>query len=163
MCSIASSVERACSNWRATFARPPDDLRVIFEPAPAVLLEQRGVPWPRLAALVERARSDVRAEHAAELASRPDLRAEVHARYRPDQGHTLEASLNQPAEFWVSYALLSPWATQPGETPRLDVRGRHAVVPLSPPRGSRAFVAVETDDALLGCPVRLAAGRIELP
>jgi putative SOS response-associated peptidase YedK len=148
---------------RATFARPPDDLRVIFERAPSVLLERAGVSWPRLAALVESARSHVRAEHAAQLASRPDLRAEVHARHRSDRGHTLEASLNQSAEFWVSYAVLSPWAHQPGETPRLDVRGRHAVVPLSPPRGSRAFVAVETDDVLLGCPVRLAASRIGLP
>jgi hypothetical protein len=155
--------ERLLELARATFVRPPDDLRVIFERPPALLLERAGVPWPRLAALVEGARRDVRAERAAALAGRPDLRAEVHVRFRPDRGFALEASLNQPAEFWVSYAVLSPWPGQSGEMPRLDVRGRHAVVPLSPPRGSRVFVAVETEDALLGCPIRLAASRIELP
>jgi hypothetical protein len=46
--------------------------------------------------------------------------------------------------------------------PRLDVIGARAVLPLSAPHGARVLVALEVDDEVLDCPVRVLAERLEL-
>jgi hypothetical protein len=45
--------------------------------------------------------------------------------------------------------------------PRLDVLQPSAVLPLSPSRNARVLVVVEVDDAVLDCPVRVLAERLE--
>lgn len=148
---------------RAAFARPPDDVRVLFEPGPARWLAAAGTSYSGLATALERSRREVRQARGAELAARPALRGDVHAAYSAARGHTLEVRVSADADFWALYGLLGPWTTYVPDLSRLDVHGRRAVLPLSPPRGSLALVAIETEDPVLDCPVRLAARRVELP
>jgi hypothetical protein len=57
--------------------------------------------------------------------------------------------------------VLSPWTTDAGEMPRLDVLGSSAVLPLSPSRNDRVLAVLEVDDEVLDCPVRVLAERLE--
>jgi hypothetical protein len=65
------------------------------------------------------------------------------------------------ARYTAYYSELSPWTADVGEMPRLDVLQPSAVLPLSPSRNARVLVVVEVDDAVLDCPVRVLAQRLE--
>jgi hypothetical protein len=149
---------------RSLFARPPDDFRVLFERAPASRLEDAAMSWPALAAETERERQAVRERHAAEWARRPQRSAAIAVEQTPRQGTRIDVSLAGADAYFALYSVLGPWSGwQSSSLSRLDVRGPRATLPLSAPRGSRVLVAVETDDAMLACPVRVTSERVTLP
>jgi hypothetical protein len=149
---------------RSLFARPPDDFRVLFERAPAAQLEQAGESWSVLAAGTERERRAVLERHAAEWARAPRRSAAITVEQTPRRGTSIDVSLAGADAYFALYSVLGPWSGwQSSSLSRLDVRAPRATLPLSAPRGSRVLVAVETDDALLGCPVRVKSERITLP
>jgi hypothetical protein len=65
------------------------------------------------------------------------------------------------SRYAVYYRVLSPWTTDAGDMPRLDVLGSSAVLPLSPSRNERVLAVIEVDDEILDCPVRVLAERLE--
>jgi hypothetical protein len=103
-----------------------------------------------------------RAEHAAELSQRVPLSARVELQHSRAHGHSVLTHVDGAASYWVLHQSLGPWTGETGGLSRFDVSGGSAVLPVSPSRGMRLLVAVETEDALLGCPVRLAATRLEV-
>jgi len=155
--------ERMLALMQSMFSPRPDDARVLFETAPMTLLEQAGLSWQELAATAEAARMSVRANRRDMLAQRPSLLPQIEWTDSAQRGLTIEASLQGAQRYSVFYTLLQPWTADVGEMPRLDVRGEHAVLPLSPPRGARVLAAIEVEDELLGCPIRVHAERLALP
>ena len=148
---------------RSLFSRPPDDFRVLFERSPATLLQQAGMTWSALAAETERERQAVIERHAAALAGVAQRTAAIAVEQTQKHGTRVKVSLTGSPAYWALYTVLGPWARWQSSLSRLDVRAASATLPLSAPRGSRVLVAVETDDALLQCPVRVTSKRITLP
>jgi ABC-type transport system involved in multi-copper enzyme maturation permease subunit len=155
-------LDAALALTRTVFAKPPDDARVLLEQSPADALAAAGLDWDALAADAAAERGAVRMRHANELARRPKLAASVAARSVPGRGIEVETQLTGAPRYAAYYRVLSPWTTDAGDMPRLDVIGERAVLPLSAPRGARVLVALEVDDPLLDCPVRVLAERLEL-
>lgn len=148
---------------RALFSRPPDDMRVLFERSPAELLAQAGTSWPELAEETERERQHVIERHQAALAHIAQLTAAISVKQTARQGTHIEVGLEGAEAYWALYTVLGPWARSQWSMSRLDVRGPRATLPLSAARGARLLVALETDDAALGCPMRVATERLVLP
>ena len=155
------------SSWkplsRALFARPPNDMRVLFERSPAALLTQAGTTWSKLAEETERERRRVSELHASELAGRAQLRAAISVEQTTRHGARIDVGLDGAEAYWALYTVLGPWAGSQVSLSRLDVRGPRATLPLSAERGAPVLVAVETHDSSLGCAVRVAAKRVVLP
>jgi hypothetical protein len=148
---------------RSLFARPPDNFRVLFERRPAALLQQAGTSWSALAAETERERQAVIRQHASVLSQAAQRTAAIAVEQTARQGTRIEVGLTGADAYWALYAVLGPWAEWQGSLSRLDVRVSRTTLPLSAPRGARVLVALETDDSLLECPVRVASKRITLP
>lgn len=155
-------VHGAVALQRGIFSTPHDDVRVLFERKPGALLAESGIDWGALAEQTQAALERVRERHGAVLAARPSVAARIEQRSRPGRGTEIEVRLDGADRFTVHYERLRPWAGAVGETPRLDARGGRTLLPLSPTRGDRVFVAVEVDDPVLDCPVRVAAERVEI-
>jgi hypothetical protein len=143
------------------FREPTDDARVLLERRPATTLAALGVDWAWLASASAAARASARERHAAALARRPAIEAAVDWRASPGQGIAIETTVQGVARYTAYYSELSPWTADVGEMPRLDVLQPSAVLPLSPSRNARVLVVVEVDDAVLDCPVRVLAQRLE--
>lgn len=154
--------EGALALQRDVFRTPHEDVRVLFERKPAALLAESGLDWAALAEHTEASLDRVRERSRAVLAARPTIAASIAQRSSPGRGTEIEVRLDGADRFTVHYARLRPWAGAVGETPRLDARGGRIVLPLSPTRGDRVFVAVEIDDPILDCPVRVAVERVEI-
>ena len=148
---------------RALFPRPSDDVRVLFEPKPAALLAGAGVTWSALAAEAEQERQLARARYAAELARVPQRTAAIDVKHTPRQGTRVEVGMLGAPAYWALYTVLGPWAGVQTALSRLDIRAARATLPLSTSRGARVLVALETEDAVLHCPLRVRAERISLP
>lgn len=148
---------------RSLFSRPPDDFRVLFERTPAALLQQAGTTWSALAAETEHERRAVIRQHASALSRAAQRSAAIAVEQTARQGTRIEVGLAGAETYWALYTVLGPWAEWQSSLSRLDVRASRATLPLSAPRGARVLVALETDDALLECPVRVASKRITLP
>lgn len=155
--------ERHLGLMSRLFARPYDDVRVLLERSPSRILRDFGTDWERVAANAEARRTAAQRRFAAELGARPRVAADVAARDDPALGTLIETTLTGVERHYVYYAPLGPWTADVGGLPRLDVRGAHATLPISPPRGTRLVVAIEYDDPVLGCPVRALGRRLELP
>lgn len=155
--------DRNLELMRTLFSRPYDDVRVLFERSPGRVLRDFGTDWERVAASAEARRAAAQRRFATELAARPRVTADVSARRDPAYGTLIETTLTGVDRYFVYYAPLGPWTADVGGLPRLDVRGTHGTLPISPPRGSRFVVAIEYDDPVLDCPVRALAKRLELP
>jgi hypothetical protein len=147
---------------RALFREPRDDLRVLFERRPAATLAPAGVDFASLASAASAARGRARERHAEALARRPVLDASVDWRSTPGRGIEIEATVSGASRFAAYYRVLSPWTTDAGDLPRLDVLGSSAVLPLSPSRNERVLAVIEVDDEILDCPVRVLAERLQL-
>lgn len=144
------------------FARPHDDARVLFEPSPQELLAAAGLSWQLLADKLEAARQRAQRTHAEQLQRRPDIAASLSWREDRKRGLTVEVSVRGTPAYRVLYTQLGPWTGDVGNLARLDVRSERAVLPISPPHGARVLAAVEADDDILGCPVRVLARRVTL-
>jgi len=144
------------------FRVPPEDFRVLFEPGPEARLAKSGVDFTALAAQTEEALDAVRERHHDLLAARPAIDARIEQRTDAGAGSAIEVRVAGVERFTVHYARLRPWAGSVSETPRLDVQGSRAVLPIAPIRGDRVLVAVEIDDAALDCPIRIAAERVKI-
>jgi hypothetical protein len=143
------------------FRAPNDDVRVLLERRPAAVLAAVGVDWESLAEDSAAARARARVRHAAALASRPTVDASVDWRSTPGQGIAIETTVSGAARYAAHYRQLLPWTADAGEMPRFDVLGPRAVLPLSPSRDARVLTVIEIDDAVLDCPVRVAAERLQ--
>jgi hypothetical protein len=143
------------------FVEPTDDVRVLLERRPATTLAALGVDWAWLATASLAARDSARDRHAQALARRPAIEAAVEWRDSAGQGIAIETTVQGVARYTAYYTELSPWTADVGEMPRLDVLEPSAVLPLSPSRNARVLVVVEVDDAVLDCPVRVLAERLE--
>ena len=153
--------ERLLQLMREVFAQPPDDVRALFERSPNTILASAGLSWSSVATKLAAARAAVRARHPA-LTAREPITAEVTWRDDRQRGMLIETSVRGTDTYRVLYAQINPWASDIGDMPRMDVRGAYAVLPISPPRGGRVLAAIEVDDTLLGCPVRVLARRVTL-
>ena len=154
-------LDNALASMKKVFSMPNNDVRALFEPRPAELLAEAGTDWGRLTAAAAAARERARDRHAATLARRPRLEAVVDWRSEAGQGITIETKLFGAPRYAAYYRSLSPWTTDAGEMPRLDVRGSTAVLPLSPSRRERVLTVIEVDDEVLDCPVRVLAERLQ--
>jgi hypothetical protein len=154
--------ERLLQLLQKVLARPHDDARVLFEPAPRALLASAGLSWQGLAEKLEVARRAAASKHAAQLQRRPRIATDLTWREDRKRGLIIEVAVRGIAPYRVLYTQLGPWSGDVGNLARLDVRSEHAVLPISPPRGARVLAAVEAQDELLGCPVRLLARRVTL-
>lgn len=155
--------ERMLDLMRSLFSPPAGDVRVLFETEPETLLERAGVSWPELATYTEAARQSARENNRDLLAQRPHLIPQIAWTDSTERGVAIEASLQGADRYSVYYTLLYPWTADVGDMPRLDVRTERAVLPLSPPRGARVLAAIEVEDELLDCPIRVHAERLRLP
>lgn len=155
-------IDAALQLMSAIFARPPDDVRALFERSPAKRLEAAGADWDSLAATAEAARAAARVRHAAALARRPVVTAAVDWHSSPTRGVTIETTVSGVERYAAYYRVLFPWTADVVDMPRLDVLGETAVLPFSPPRNSRVLTAIEIDDEVLDCPVRVLAKRLEI-
>jgi len=154
---------------RSLFRRPLDDVRVLFEERPAAQLARAGLPWPELARRVEARRVELRARLAAQLAAIPARKARIEASRSPTRGASVQAHVEGAVAYRVMYAALGAWTSLPQPLARLDVRGAHdakvvtGTVPISLPKRSRLFAAVDVEEPVLQCPVRIASKRLVLP
>jgi len=154
---------------RALFTRPPDDARVLFDASPAEQLARVGLSWAELARRVEARRQSERAARASTLASIASPTGRITATRTKDRGVKVEAEVEGAIAYRVLYTALGAWTRLAHPLSRLDVRGAQdatavtAVVPVSEPRGSRLFAAIELDDPVLLCPVRIHAERLVMP
>jgi hypothetical protein len=154
---------------RSLFGRPHDDARVLLEAEPSEQLDRAGTSWGSIASRLEAQRKALRVQRATELAIIPERSARLEATRSPTRGVTVRAHVRGAVAYRVLYAPLGPWTVLPTPLARLDVRGAHdaqtvsSTVPVSLPRGSRLFTAVEVDDPTLQCPQRLLARRLVLP
>jgi hypothetical protein len=153
---------RLVSLMRELFHEPHDDVRVLLEPTPSQRLSEVG-SWPALAARTDTLLRATRLKNAAVLARRPQVRARFITSASPTRGRKVEAELFGVDSYWVGYTLLGPWTKQTDQLSRIDARSPRIVLPLSPPHGSSLLAAIELDDAVLECPVRVLAQRLRLP
>jgi ABC-type transport system involved in multi-copper enzyme maturation permease subunit len=149
-------------SMKEIFVEPNDDVRVLLERQPATTLAAAGVDFGWLASAASAARERARERHAAELARRPVLAAAVDWRNTAGRGIEIETTLSGAPRYAAYYRTLSPWTTDAGDMPRLDVLDSRAVLPLSPSRNDRVLAVIEVDDEVLDCPVRVLAERLEL-
>lgn len=154
--------EQSLDLLRKLFVRPPSDARVLLEESPEDRLAAAGLTWNELAARVEAALTKRRGEHRSALSQRTSMRARVELQQSRARGNSVVTHVDGAPTYWVLHRSLGPWTGEVGGLSRLDVTGASAVLPVSPSRGARLLVAVETDDPVLGCPVRLAATRLEV-
>ena len=145
------------------FERNDGDARVLFERSPAEVLTRAGTSWSSLARAAEAKRQAAKQQFVRELSSRPPLVGEFELSRVEGRGSSVRARLSGVASYWVTYALLDPWTTNVMTASRLDVRGAQATLPLSLPRSGRLFAAIEVEDPVLDCPVRVHSRRIALP
>jgi hypothetical protein len=155
--------ERWLALMRQVFTVPHDDVRVLFATSAATLLQRAGVRWSEWATRTDAALADARQRHAAALASRPRVRADVRLQRSADRGITVEAQVTGVSAYWVLHDELGPWTADVVEPSRFDAREPKVVLPLSPASGTRLFTAVEADDSVIGCPVRVFAKRQDVP
>jgi hypothetical protein len=155
--------ERAFDLLRDLFVRPPNDARVLLEASPEKQLTSTGLEWQELAARVEAKLDQYRVEHAAALSQRVPMSAKVELRHSKAEGNSVFTHVEGTSAYWVMHRILGPWTGEVGGLSRFDVSGDSAVLPVSPPRGARLLVAVDAEDASLGCPVRLTATRLVAP
>jgi hypothetical protein len=148
------------ASMKNLFVEPTDDVRVLLEPQPAATLAAAGLDLESLERVAAEARAQARERHASELARRPMLAANVDWRNTPGRGIEIETTVSGAPRYAAYYRVLSPWTTDAGEMPRLDVLGSTAVLPLSPSRKDRVLTVVEVDDEVLDCPVRVVAERL---
>jgi hypothetical protein len=145
------------------FAVPHDDLRVLFETTPRAHLARAGVRWKALAAKAEKARLVVRAARSDELDMRPVLSARIAVVHDKQSGVRVTAALDGEPSYRVLYTELPIWARGAHGFSRFDARAPKVTLPISPRRGTRMFVAIEVQDVLLDCPVRVRAERLRMP
>ena len=140
------------------FVAPRDGvLAPLFEEKPEALLRAAGTDWDALTADAERRRAAFREGHAGEWTGEPAAaRLEI-------LGDVVKVHVSGVERWRVFYGRLGPWARAQSSLPRLDVRGEGVTLPVTLARGERLLVLVDRDDALLGCPVRLEAQRLESP
>ncbi|HEX5047288.1 MAG TPA: hypothetical protein VFX89_09230 [Gammaproteobacteria bacterium] len=155
-------LDAALALSREIFTKPPDDARVLFERRPAAALAAAGVDWDRLAADAAAARDAARERHAADLARRPAVTASVAWHASAARGAAIETTLTGAPRYAAYYRVLSPWTTDAGDMPRLDVIGTHGVLPLSAPRAARVLAVLEVDDPVLDCANRVLAERLQV-
>jgi hypothetical protein len=154
-------LDAALRSMREILAPPPDDVRVLFERRPAATLAAAGIDWTGLAADAAAARQQARERYAAALARRPTVTATVDWSSSAGQGIAIETTLSGAPRYAAYYRVLSPWTADVGDMSRLDVLGSSAVLPLSPSRNARVLAAIEVDDEILDCPVRVLAERLQ--
>jgi hypothetical protein len=152
----------ALTSMKELFVSPKDDLRVLLERRPTATLEAAGIDLGSLANVASAARQEARERHSVALARRPRVDAAVDWRNTPGRGIEIETTVAGVARYAVYYRVLSPWTTDAGDMPRLDVLERSAVLPLSPSRNDRVLAVIEVDDEILDCPVRVLAERLVL-
>ncbi|HSC14734.1 MAG TPA: hypothetical protein VLI71_06425, partial [Gammaproteobacteria bacterium] len=152
----------ALASIKGLFVAPKDDVRVLFERRPAATLAAAGIDFGSLADVAAAARQDARERHAAALARRPVIDAAVEWRSTIGRGIEIETTVTGVARYSAYYSVLSPWTSDVGEMPRLDVLESKAVLPLSPSRNDRVLTVIEVDDVVLDCPVRVLAERLVL-
>jgi ABC-type transport system involved in multi-copper enzyme maturation permease subunit len=152
----------ALASMKPLFVAPKDDVRVLLERRPVATLEAAGIDFASLASVAAAARQEARERHAAALARRPVVDAAVAWRSTPGRGVEIETNVTGVARYAVYYSVLSPWTSDVGDMPRLDVLEPKAVLPLSPSRNDRVLTVIEIDDEVLDCPVRVLAERLEL-
>lgn len=145
------------------FPKPGSALAsALQEPAPEALLRELGTDWDGLTRAAEARRLAVATAHHDELAARPAPTA--HVALRREGGAGVVTVRVDGVERWRAlYGRLGPWSRGQWNLPRLDVRGPTATLPVTLARGERLLAVVEYDDAVLGCPVRVAAQRLEAP
>ena len=143
------------------FRTPNDDARVLFERHPTTALAAAGIDWSWLTEAAAAARAAARERHAATLSQRPAREAAVEWRDVAGEGIRIETKVSGAERYSAYYRQLYPWTTDAGDMPRFDVLGSTAVLPLSPSRRARVLAVVEVEDAILDCPVRLAAQRLQ--
>jgi hypothetical protein len=154
---------------RELFARPKDDVRVLLEPAPAELLARAGTSWVELARRTAALQASERERNGGLLARIPERGARILSSRSAQRGIKVEAEVKGATQYRVLYSALGPWTRTPHPLTRLDVRGAHdapvvrATLPVSQARGTRLFAAVELDDEILGCPIRIHGERLVLP
>ncbi len=145
------------------FSRAPRDARALFETRPSTVLDGAGVGWTHLASLVEAARLDARERLGSQLAARPAITAAVNTAQTEERGRTLEARLDGATTWSAIAATLKPWTRELENGPRLDAREPHATLPLTLAAGDRVWVALEVQDPVLDCRVRVLSERLEVP
>ncbi|HEY3517850.1 MAG TPA: hypothetical protein VGL98_12455, partial [Gammaproteobacteria bacterium] len=148
-------------SMKEIFREPKDDVRVLFERRPTTTLATAGVDLGSLETAAAAAREQARRRHAETLARRPVIDAAVVWRNTPGRGIEIETAVSGASRYAAYYRLLSPWTTDAGDMPRLDVLGSSAVLPLSPSRNERVLAVIEVDDEILDCPVRVLAERLQ--
>lgn len=153
--------EKTQTLMRQLLQRPHTDVRVLFEASPTSELNKVGVNWSTLAQQLERERIVLRAKHA--LDTRTPLTASISVVDDPAQGLTLESAVTGVDRYRVYHQELLPWTADVGNMTRFDVIGQSATLPLSLTRRARILAAIEVDDPMLKCPVRVFAERITLP
>jgi ABC-type transport system involved in multi-copper enzyme maturation permease subunit len=154
--------EPALTSMKELFVAPKDDVRVLFERRPTATLAAAGIDFGSLANVALATRDEVRERQAAALARRQVVEAAVDWRSTPGRGIEIETTVSGAARYAVYYRVLTPWTTDAGDMPRLDVLEPSAVLPLSPSRNDRVLVVIEVEDEILDCPVRVLAERLEL-
>lgn len=151
------------------FAPLPSDARASIR---AVALEERlaaeGVTLDPVARAAEAARLEALRRHAPTLSSRPTLAAKVEGQREGGAQLRWDVSLSGggPDLMWRAlFVTLGPWASAVSEAScaRVDAKGERVTLPLTTELGERLFIAVERNDPILGCPVRLLAQRVERP
>jgi hypothetical protein len=154
--------EPALASIKDLFVAPKDDVRVLFERRPRATLAAAGIDFDSLANVAAAAREEARERHGATLARRPVVEAAVDWRSTPGRGIEIETTVTGVDRYAAYYSVLSPWTSDVGDMPRLDVLESKAVLPLSPSRNDRVLTVIEIDDEILDCPVRVLAERLEL-
>ena len=152
----------ALASIKELFVAPKDDVRVLFERRPTATLAAAGIDFASLAQVAAAARQEARERQTATLARRPVIDAAVEWRSTIGRGIEIETTVTGVARYSAYYSVLSPWTSDVGEMPRLDVLEPKAVLPLSPSRNDRVLTVIEVDDVVLDCPVRVLAERLEL-
>jgi hypothetical protein len=154
--------EPALASLKPLFVAPKDDVRVLLERRPVATLDAAGIDFASLANVAAGARQEARERHAAALSRRPVVDAAVDWRSSPGRGIEIETTVTGVARYAAYYSVLSPWTSDVGDMPRLDVLEPRAVLPLSPSHSDRVLTVIEIDDEVLDCPVRVLAERLEL-
>jgi len=152
----------ALASIKELFVAPKDDVRVLFERRPTATLAAAGIDFASLAQVAAAARQEARERQTATLARRPVIDAAVEWRSTIGRGIEIETTVTGVARYSAYYSVLSPWTSDVGEMPRLDVLEPKGVLPLSPSRNDRVLTVIEVDDVVLDCPVRVLAERLEL-
>ncbi|MET0988691.1 MAG: ABC transporter permease [Steroidobacteraceae bacterium] len=152
--------ERVFALMRTIFSEPDENVRVLFERTPDENLSRAGVQWSEWADRTQVAITAARKRYADELNKRPHVQARIAQRSSATRGTTIQADVNGVAAYWVLYQELGPWTADAVEPSRFDARTSPVVLPISPASGTSLFTAIEADDPVLGCPVRVFARRL---